>query len=640
MASSTHDIARLSPGMESQHFYFQNHSHGELASPKFEQLLTVVRMYLAGDALPGLESSIKEYERDNERFNSKNQESSFSVIRQALEMLTHSDDSGHAFSTSDNHYSLFVSSVEQSKMSMFLRSFLGMMNCCFMGEVDEGLKRSELLSGCLDVINDSLVRQLFFFHDALLRVRYVRAHPDLSGKIRRRYLKAAAKNNKHLQCLEDSGGMETEHRWALIEAERARLKGDIVHAMQMYQTAVDGARKYQLIHEEALAHELSAEFYLDHRHQVAANAHLLNALDLYSRWGAAAKVQRLYSLHPYLQTNREQPATPQARSEMFLRGYTTLRCDYLIEMNALIHAAEQFYEEFNFADLIERISRVFQRIGQTAKASVFLEDKGELVLANSIDSCCTGSTQESEDQPAAILYYVHRTQKPVLSSGQGWNCFLGLNEANPSAYCLPLVHQNRAVGVVYVENLSLNQENRDGTMRFLEMAAGKAACIIKKAKGIETLKKSAMDFAATVVHKDEQAQLTAAKITGYRQLYTIDEQTADEIQALLNKLMVEQMVYRNNTLSLEMLAEMTRYSSRAVSEVINVRFNKNFYRFVNDFRIEDVKKRLRQPYDSAGVLEISLDAGFSSKSSFNAFFKQCTGMTPSTYRNKYVEKRL
>jgi AraC-like DNA-binding protein len=70
-----------------------------------------------------------------------------------------------------------------------------------------------------------------------------------------------------------------------------------------------------------------------------------------------------------------------------------------------------------------------------------------------------------------------------------------------------------------------------------------------------------------------------------------------------------------------------------VSEIINRHYELSFFDLINQFRVNEVKKRLADPaYNHFSVLAISMDCGFNSKSSFNNAFKKITGTTPSEYR--------
>lgn len=72
-----------------------------------------------------------------------------------------------------------------------------------------------------------------------------------------------------------------------------------------------------------------------------------------------------------------------------------------------------------------------------------------------------------------------------------------------------------------------------------------------------------------------------------------------------------------------------------ITEVINNYMGKNFYYLVNEYRIREVKERLKDPhYSNLTILAIAYDSGFNSKSSFNHIFKEMTGMTPSQYLSK------
>ena len=71
------------------------------------------------------------------------------------------------------------------------------------------------------------------------------------------------------------------------------------------------------------------------------------------------------------------------------------------------------------------------------------------------------------------------------------------------------------------------------------------------------------------------------------------------------------------------------------SQIINENLNKNFFDFVNDYRINEVKKCLSDSkFSHYTLLAIAYECGFNSKSSFNSLFKIKTGLTPSEYQKK------
>jgi AraC-like DNA-binding protein len=90
-------------------------------------------------------------------------------------------------------------------------------------------------------------------------------------------------------------------------------------------------------------------------------------------------------------------------------------------------------------------------------------------------------------------------------------------------------------------------------------------------------------------------------------------------------------LYLDSDLTLTRLSVLTGVSKHHLSEVLNRHAGKNFYEFINGYRVDFVRKRLAEDTDRT-ILDIALEAGFSSKSTFNAIFKQFTGQTPTQYR--------
>jgi len=88
--------------------------------------------------------------------------------------------------------------------------------------------------------------------------------------------------------------------------------------------------------------------------------------------------------------------------------------------------------------------------------------------------------------------------------------------------------------------------------------------------------------------------------------------------------------YLDPEITLVQLASKVGIPHRSLSEVIHQSFGKNFYDFINAYRIKESKHLLRDR--SVTVLEILYQVGYNSKSSFNTAFKKYVGMTPSQYK--------
>ena len=107
---------------------------------------------------------------------------------------------------------------------------------------------------------------------------------------------------------------------------------------------------------------------------------------------------------------------------------------------------------------------------------------------------------------------------------------------------------------------------------------------------------------------------------------------ADKLQSRLDTLMHEEKPHLDDDLTLKSLAERLDIHPNYLSQVINERFERNFYDFINTARIEEFKSLILEPRSkNLTLLALAFECGFSSKSSFNKFFKKSTGLTPSAF---------
>jgi len=101
----------------------------------------------------------------------------------------------------------------------------------------------------------------------------------------------------------------------------------------------------------------------------------------------------------------------------------------------------------------------------------------------------------------------------------------------------------------------------------------------------------------------------------------------------LEKVMSEDKIYLDPELNLADLAKRLGTNVSILSAVVNTGFGKNFNDYVNEFRIEAVKRMLSDASSShLSLLGIGLECGFNSKSTFNRAFKKITGVVPGEWK--------
>ncbi len=133
--------------------------------------------------------------------------------------------------------------------------------------------------------------------------------------------------------------------------------------------------------------------------------------------------------------------------------------------------------------------------------------------------------------------------------------------------------------------------------------------------------------------------------TGNGQVKLSSTEKADELienlEAEVSKVtayMDEQKPYTNSKLNLVELAHHLKLPPYVLSKIINSGFGKNFFDFVNGYRVEEFKRRVEDPqFRNYTLLSIAFDVGFNSKTAFNRSFKKITNQTPSSYFKNRAE---
>ncbi len=98
--------------------------------------------------------------------------------------------------------------------------------------------------------------------------------------------------------------------------------------------------------------------------------------------------------------------------------------------------------------------------------------------------------------------------------------------------------------------------------------------------------------------------------------------------------------YLESELTVSAVAARLKVPRHVLTEVLNTSLGKNFYQFVNEYRVEAVKKMLADPKRRHLSIEaLGFECGFNSKSTFFSVFKSITGRTPAAFKAESREHR-
>ncbi len=115
------------------------------------------------------------------------------------------------------------------------------------------------------------------------------------------------------------------------------------------------------------------------------------------------------------------------------------------------------------------------------------------------------------------------------------------------------------------------------------------------------------------------------------------EPTKNIIIERLKKHLVDEKHFLDANLTLELTAKALDISQGHLSKTINQELQMSFKDYVNGLRIEEAKRYLiDETFSNYTLLAIGLEAGFNSKSTFNASFKKIVGVTPSQFKKSHM----
>jgi PAS domain S-box-containing protein len=271
-------------------------------------------------------------------------------------------------------------------------------------------------------------------------------------------------------------------KYTLVSAEIARLEKRDADALRLYEETIHLARASGFVQNEALAHELVAQYYLSRGIETAGYFYLRNARNCYDRWGAHGKVKQLDERYPRLR--EERTATSSA---------TTGQPVAQLDIETVVKASQALSSEMALPRLIEKLVRIAVENAGAERGLLILLRGGEPRIEaeatagpGRIEVAIRQGAVTPSDLPQSALHYVIRTLEGVLLDDASTDNVYAKDEyvrqkRSKSLLCLPIVNQTKLVGVLFLENNLTPCAFTPDRVAVLELLASQAAISLENA---------------------------------------------------------------------------------------------------------------------------------------------------------------
>jgi PAS domain S-box-containing protein len=372
--------------------------------------------------------------------------------------------------------------AENDQATIFYLACHKLTLCYLFGEYEQATVAAQLaLTHNQGGIGTPLVPVLVFY-DSLARLALV---PTRSGREVQQLLKIVANNQRKMRRWAKHSPANCLHRFTLVAAEEARVRGENSKARELYDTAIRHAQTHNFLPELALAHEAAAQFYLNLEQSAYAEYHLRQSYQQYQTWGALGKLRQIEHRFPHLFSNN-----PAADTKPFAGLSAHL------DMTTVLKAAQILSRETDLARLIDTLTAILMENAGAQYGTLLLPEGNQWRVVSHQPAADREEIQPDQTVAAmSLVWQVARTREPIwlndVTAAATLTYDPHLQQAQPrSLLCLPLLNEGELVAVLYLENRLTRHAFPPERLPLLTMLTGQAAISLKNARLVAGLQEA------------------------------------------------------------------------------------------------------------------------------------------------------
>jgi len=348
-------------------------------------------------------------------------------------------------------------------------------------------------------VTGMMVSPFFNFYDSLTRLAI---YPYQSAFTKLKFRFKIFLNQKNMKHWAKHAPENYLNKYQLVEAERARVLGKDVQAIQWYEKAIETAKNHEFLHEEALANELAARCYESWGHRRMAHSLQKDAWHCYTHWGSQAKVFMLEAKYPHLRDVLYSPGneTTQSGTRESTQHSTARSSGEHLDLASVLKASQAISGELALQQLLSTLLHIALENAGAERGLLCLQEQDKWFVQASgnqegaIKVLQAEPLSETKGCSQSIIRYVQRKKEPVVLPDAMTSEFSKepyIQEYNPrSILCMPLLAQGNLKGILYLENNLVTGAFTPDRLETLKLLSSQAAISIEKAQLFQELQEA------------------------------------------------------------------------------------------------------------------------------------------------------
>lgn len=532
---------------------------GNLVFASYSAFHIILQRFSRGDQLDSIARECQKYMDLLKGFNDDHHFLALKATSKMIRLLSKPIDEEGSWHDDDFNQNGFLETVQRR---LYISALIHFYNsrvrvCYFLGDYEAALKGSlELERYAAFSWGWPTVAEQWFF-GALSRAAIWDNAPDPT---RSKLLMEVTALGEKLKPLALNSPANFRHRYLLVSAETARLAGRNDEAMDLYDEAIDSARKNEFSDVEALAFELAGHFFLARKKERIARIYLKDACFRYAQWGAHGAVTRLQQQFPYLGDLEERDRTTLTTTATTSAGQSDS-----LDLASFMKASRVISGEMHLGPLLEKLLHIALENAGAEKGYLILEKMERLYVEaegiadrEPVTILNIGPMGPHNRLSSAIVNYVYHTGQYVVLGNAAKE---GLFTSDPyvfrnrpkSLLCLPLISHGKPIGVLYLENNLAPDAFSDERLEILKLITSEASISIENARLYTNLDKTSKRLKLSNEKLEEQNRTLEQKVDErtfeLKDKNAVLEQTLDQLQAMQQQIIQQEKLASLGTLT-------------------------------------------------------------------------------------------